>query len=171
MDDILSYLRIARLVHDGEQDEWKERRTRRDAFVLAAAAIVQTVDNYQRLRRLHGVHINPVASVPDFGLEAPINEQTVIGHLTQSGFSDYEAAAAGHFAHAVLTDPRFEDGSQESADTGSESNPNNTGTPIVIDDPVIADGSPAEQGNTHAVSPDVTMTGDEEERHSPAPSA
>ncbi|KAI0048605.1 hypothetical protein FA95DRAFT_1605110 [Auriscalpium vulgare] len=114
MDDILSYLRIARLIHDfGDKAEWTRRKKLRDAFVLAAAAIVETVDNYQRLRRLYGVNINPLGSTPDFGTQTSVTEQAVVVHLAKAGFTDYEAAAASHFAHAVLTDVRYQGGSQE----------------------------------------------------------
>ncbi|KAI0041576.1 hypothetical protein FA95DRAFT_1610915 [Auriscalpium vulgare] len=89
----------------------------------------------------YGVHISPVASVPDFGLGTPVTEQSILEHLTRAGYADYKAAAAGHFAHAVLTDPRYEDpGSQGSVETGLEGDSYHNGTPIVVDDPVMADG-------------------------------
>ncbi|KAI0039906.1 hypothetical protein FA95DRAFT_1612203 [Auriscalpium vulgare] len=168
--DVLSYLRIARLVHDGVKDEWTERKRVRDEFVLTAAAIVQTVEGYQRLREKYGVTINPIGATPDFGITTLVTEQSVVEHLARAGFADYEAETSGHFAHAVLTDPRYENGSQGSTGTGSDGDPSNTGTPIVVDEPVIADGSPA-AGNSQTAPLDVAMNEEDDELPSPAPSA
>ncbi|KAI0039285.1 hypothetical protein FA95DRAFT_1612689 [Auriscalpium vulgare] len=171
MDDVLSYLRIARLVHDGIEKEWTRRKEVRDAFVLTAAGIIRTVENYQRLRLQYGVSIDRIASSPDFALNTPVTERTVVEHLARAGYGDYEAAAASHLAHAVLTDERFVNGSQGSTETGSNGDPDTIGTPIVIDEPIIADGSPVDSGNSQSVPLDVAMTGEDDEPPSPAPSA
>ncbi|KAI0039993.1 hypothetical protein FA95DRAFT_1612153, partial [Auriscalpium vulgare] len=137
MDDVVSYLRLARMVHVGPEKEWSQRKKVRDAFILTAAAILETPENYQRLLDQYRVRTNRLASTPDFGVRNLINEQTVVTHLARAGYTAYEAAAASHLSHAVLTDARYETGSQdsESEQSGSEDDPGNHGTPIVVDEP------------------------------------
>ncbi|KAI0042952.1 hypothetical protein FA95DRAFT_1609774 [Auriscalpium vulgare] len=173
MDDVISYLRLARMVHVGPEKEWSQRKKVLDVFVLTVAAILEAPENYQRLLDQYRVRTNRLASTPDFGVRNLINEQTVVTHLARAGYTAYEAAAASHLSHAVLTDARYGTRSQDSEleKSGSDDDPGDHGTPIVVDEPVVADGSPIVPGNPQPVTLDVVMTGGNTSPPSLTPSA